>query len=244
VQIQSGGAFIDSNGFNIGITTALQGSGGLNKQGACKLTLSAASTYAGLTTVETGTLEVTGSLSGATTVQNGATLSGTGVVGAVMVNIGGVLQGGDGVTASGALSSGGAVSLLDGSMIRLTLGPSATHSSLLRTGEVWSFDSDQAFAFTVALGASGTTTYDNIISGLTGSETGLGSIGSWVITTPGMSGSFVYDNAGGVDLLVMTIPEPGTGGLLLGGLFVSSLRRVRRPGTRRAMTGDVCPGAR
>ena len=60
VEILSGGAFIDTEhnavGYNVGISTVLQGEGGLTKQGSGTLTLSGASTYEGSTTVEKGTL--------------------------------------------------------------------------------------------------------------------------------------------------------------------------------------------
>ena len=59
VQIAAGGTFVDSNSFDIGISTSLQGAGGLTKLGAGTLTLSGASTYAGGTTVSAGTLGFT-----------------------------------------------------------------------------------------------------------------------------------------------------------------------------------------
>ncbi|OWV69364.1 autotransporter outer membrane beta-barrel domain-containing protein [Rhizobium sp. N122] len=56
VIFDAGGAFIDTNGFAIGISTDLQGTGGLTKQGSGTLTLSGTSSYNGVTTVEAGTL--------------------------------------------------------------------------------------------------------------------------------------------------------------------------------------------
>ncbi|TLM77066.1 autotransporter domain-containing protein [Microbulbifer harenosus] len=69
VTIAAGGAYIDSNGFDIGIATDLQGSGSLTKLGAGTLTLAGANSYTGSTTIEAGTL-----LAGASTalVQNTA----------------------------------------------------------------------------------------------------------------------------------------------------------------------------
>ncbi|MGJ8658075.1 MAG: autotransporter-associated beta strand repeat-containing protein [Akkermansiaceae bacterium] len=82
VTIDSGGAFIDSNGFDIGISSSLSGTGGLNKLGAGTLTLSGANTYTGGTNVNSGTLtlENGGSISHAaanTTLGNGSTDVGT-----------------------------------------------------------------------------------------------------------------------------------------------------------------------
>lgn len=62
----------------------------LVKEGAFTQTLTAMSTYTGTTTVNSGTLLVTGSLTGsATAVNNGGTFGGTGTVAAVTVNAGG-----------------------------------------------------------------------------------------------------------------------------------------------------------
>ena len=80
VQILSGGAFIDTQAFNVGITQVLQGAGGLTKQGTGTLTLTGSQEYAGGTTVQAGTLAIQGSLSpnGHVTVAEGATLTTTG----------------------------------------------------------------------------------------------------------------------------------------------------------------------
>jgi T5SS/PEP-CTERM-associated repeat protein/autotransporter-associated beta strand protein len=58
VDVRSGGAFIDSNGYDIGLTTAglLTGVGGLTKQGAGTLSLTGSNTYSGNTAVSDGTL--------------------------------------------------------------------------------------------------------------------------------------------------------------------------------------------
>jgi autotransporter-associated beta strand protein/T5SS/PEP-CTERM-associated repeat protein len=58
VTINSGGAFIDTNGFAIGINTVLSGSGALTKTGARTLTLSGSNTYSGGTIINSGTLSV------------------------------------------------------------------------------------------------------------------------------------------------------------------------------------------
>ena len=58
VTVADGGAFIDSNTFDIGIEAALGGTGGLTKLGAGTLTLSGANSYAGGTAINGGTLVV------------------------------------------------------------------------------------------------------------------------------------------------------------------------------------------
>jgi fibronectin-binding autotransporter adhesin len=80
--VNSGGAFIDSNGFNITIGQALLAgspSGGLTKSGTGILTLTGANTYTGGTTISDGTLQIgnggsTGSIASAATINSGGTL--------------------------------------------------------------------------------------------------------------------------------------------------------------------------
>jgi len=71
-----GGAFIDSQSFAIGISTALSGTGGITKTGSGKLTLSGSNSYQGATVVEGGVLLVMGdnSATGGVFVESGATL--------------------------------------------------------------------------------------------------------------------------------------------------------------------------
>jgi outer membrane autotransporter protein len=97
VTIATGGAFIDSNGYDVDISSPLGGAGGLTKQGTGTLTLTAANSYAGGTIVEGGVLQ----LSGAGTL--GAT------TGALTVASGAVLDLNDTSQTVGALSGAGSV---------------------------------------------------------------------------------------------------------------------------------------
>jgi len=69
-----------------GVISQAGGSRPLEKIGGGTLTLSAANTYTGLTTVTAGTLNVTGSIASAVTVASAGTIGGTGTVGNVTVN--------------------------------------------------------------------------------------------------------------------------------------------------------------
>jgi len=79
VTINSGGAFIDSNGFNVEITSPLGGVGALTKQGAGELYMIGANTYTGGTNIEAGRLFIgdggtLGAPTGSLFVAGGATL--------------------------------------------------------------------------------------------------------------------------------------------------------------------------
>lgn len=225
IAITGGGG----NGAIIGaVTTVANTSGGFTKIGAGTLTLNGTNTYTGATNVNQGTLLVGGSLAGSVDVNNsGSTLGGTGTIVGATVDSGAILLGGNGTTATGTLTSSSDVSLDNGSVIKLTLGASGAHSSIARTGGTWVFDSDQAFSFTLAGATFGT--YDNIITGLTGTEAGLDNIENWTIVSPGVVGTFAYDGNGGVDFTYTAVPEPGALTALLGGFgTLLGLRRFRR----------------
>jgi fibronectin-binding autotransporter adhesin len=202
----------------------------VTKNGTGTWILSGANTYTGATTVSNGTLFANGSLAvgSAVSVSAGGTLGGTGTVnGATTIAGAATLQGGDGATASDDLALAGNVSLADGAIIKLALGAPGAHSSLTRTGGTWSFDLDQAVTFADLGAAAGV--YDNIIAGLTGSETGLASIATWTITNSDWAGTFSYDGSGGVDLTLAAVPEPSTWAMLVGGFgMLLGFQRSRR----------------
>jgi autotransporter-associated beta strand protein len=82
--------------------------GTLNMNGAGTLVLSANNTYTGPTNVNTGTLDVTGSIasSSLTTIASGAALIGTGTVGSLQVNSGGTFTPGNGTPGTSMMIAG------------------------------------------------------------------------------------------------------------------------------------------
>jgi autotransporter-associated beta strand protein len=102
---------VGSNGLSTTVSGVIADGGGLGgtgaslvKTGAGTLTLAGANTYTGVTTVNAGTLAVTGSLASPVTVGNGGTLAGTGTVNnTVALTSGGTL--GPGLSV-GTLSTG------------------------------------------------------------------------------------------------------------------------------------------
>ncbi|MEO5915368.1 MAG: autotransporter-associated beta strand repeat-containing protein [Luteolibacter sp.] len=75
INIQAGGAKIDTNGFNIQVSPRMSGTGGLTKSGAGTLALNGVNTYSGATMVSAGILSGSGTVAGALTVLPGAAIA-------------------------------------------------------------------------------------------------------------------------------------------------------------------------
>lgn len=94
-------------------STSYPGTASLRKTGPGTLALSVANVYTGITTVEAGTLALTGSLASATTVADTGKLSGTGSIAAAVT----VQSGGSLAPNTGATLSTGALTLASGSTL-------------------------------------------------------------------------------------------------------------------------------
>ncbi|MFU1928473.1 autotransporter outer membrane beta-barrel domain-containing protein [Bordetella hinzii] len=85
--VGNGGAWFDTNTYDVRVLTAFSGTSSLNKLGAGILTLSGdSSAFTGNTEVQVGTLQVDGTLGGPVNVLTGARLTGTGQVGTTTNN--------------------------------------------------------------------------------------------------------------------------------------------------------------
>lgn len=226
-------AFTFANSINSGM--------GVTQNGTGTTTLSASSSYTGPTTINAGTLLVSGSISGSTTtVNNGGTLAGTGSTGAVSVVSGGTVHPG-GSTGLGLLSTKN-VSFASGSDFSIELdGTSGTntagvaYSELKVTGSVNLSGDAQITLFPGYTPQINDTFYiilndgTDAIGGTFSNATGnllfaAGYEFQVNYAANGDSGTTAND----VSLKVIAaIPEPGTGGLLLGGGALFGWRRRR-----------------
>ena len=249
---------VDTNGQAVSFGTVLSSAGGtLTKLGAGALTLTAANSYDGATTVSGGTLGITngsalGTTAAGTTVASGATLALSGgiAVGAEAVSVNGTGVGGNGAIRStaGSNSLAGAVTLAGSSTVQVDAG-GLTLSGAINGG---------ANALTKTGGGlltiSGTQTYAtlNANAGVTNVNSALGTGTSTLnanstvnISTSqtlaalniGAGATVTFGNglpfAGGPEKLAglgggaAVVPEPGSVGLLLVGAAGLLARRRR-----------------
>ena len=130
-KVLAGGALIDTNGYNVTITekllTGAVSDGGLTKSGLGTLTLSAANTYNGATSVNAGSLLLssTGSLgTSGVTVASTASLGGSGSITGSVTSAGQLLPGGP--STIGTLTIGNGLTLSGGN---IALGLNGTNNA-------------------------------------------------------------------------------------------------------------------
>jgi fibronectin-binding autotransporter adhesin len=223
------------------------GTGTLTKDGAGVLTLSAAGTRSGTTTVSDGTLLINGDQStahGTVTVEDGATLGGGGIIGGhVNVSTAGTISPGNsagnltlnnGLTLAGlylwelgALSTANPGSNFD--TITITTGNADITGAALglnlggfAPSAVPFWQTDQTW--TAILNNTGTGTLDGAFT-ITTDQTAWASLGAFTTTTTSGSND--------VNLVWTAVPEPGSS-ILVGGFgMLALLRRRRNQGQKR-----------
>ena len=143
--------------------------GDVVKNGDGTLTLSATNSYTGATTVDAGTLDVTGSIasSSLTTVNSGGTLIGTGTVGDVVVASGGTFAPGAAGVAGGSTTVSGTLTLGSGSNYLVAIDPAgASYANVSGTASlagtaVAAFDTGsyavKQYTILISAGLGGTT---------------------------------------------------------------------------------------
>ena len=233
-NVQAGGITIDSNGFDLGISQSLAGTGGLTKAGAGRLTLSASNAYAGTTTVTAGSLFIDGTqASSAVQVDAGATLGGSGAIGGA-VTMFGVLSPGNspGVLSVAALVLGGSSTSIfeidgttrstqyDGLNITGSSGPTYGGTLSLVFGNGSAFGNTDVFNLFDFTGAAAGD-FSSVTS--TGFYSGTWSVssGEWSLQSGGQTLTFSQSVG---DLVI--VPEPTA--LALTGIGIAAAAWARR----------------
>lgn len=215
------------------------GIGTLAKDGLGTLTLSAANTYTGVTTVSAGTLMLTGSLSGDLNA-TGGTVAGTGTLSDLTLNSGATLA--PGILGSGILNAqdvtfnGGNFNVDIGGLIA-----GADYDQLNVTGASFNFAGN--VALTIDLGGfdplddgSQSFTLINNSPSTVFSGTGLFVVAGNAIAEGGsfnISGQeFIISYTAGLnnnDVVIIAVPEPSSVAMILGGFgLLAGIQRIRR----------------
>jgi len=249
-NVKNGGAIIDTNSFNVTIAQGLLngGAGGLSKQGSGTLTLTAANTYVGATTVNAGVLAVNGSLgAGGVTVNSGAVLGGSGTMGGLVTIAGGTLSPGGtpGIMTMDSLALDAAATTV---MEISGTAPGTGYDQVVLTGTLGyegtlSLNLQQAFADGVVF---------DLFKGFSSSSGNFASVQSVGSAYPGVTftrANAVWtsttvnnqylrlDQATG-DLAIVVVPEPSTLALAATAVAFAGVAVRRRAGRGRRWPGS------
>jgi autotransporter-associated beta strand protein len=241
LNVKAGGAIIDSNGFNVVVNQPLRHDamlgatidGGLRKNGAGELRLTAASTYTGPTQVNAGNLNLTSaaSLTSSVTVTSGAILSGSGTIdGNVTIN--GSLQ--PGSTLGTLTLVNGGLTLAAGSNSMFELGGSSVSLYDRVVGiSTLTIGSGGVISVTLANGfqPSSGQTFD--LFDFT-SSSALGFNPATQLLLPALSAGLSWNKNNFLTngTITVMVPEPGSAGVFVMGM-VGAFGAWRRRGTRR-----------
>ena len=205
--------------------------GGITKNGAGTMLLTAVNTYTGPTTVNAGSLYVSGSTAGGAVAVTGTgtTLGGTGTFGgAVTIGTGAILTAGNkalATAATGNLNVSGALTLQTGSTFNAVLSNNNTISTLAAGGSIAL--GGAAFSISLTPGATFVTTAgQNVVQLITSPVNGAFTNATYTAGNYTFTADYGTD-AGFFDVDITAVPEPATwmGILTMAGLFGLALRR-------------------
>lgn len=207
---------------------------GLEKDGSGTLTLSGISTNAGTTTVDEGTLIVTGSLSGSAVTVNGGVLGGSGTVGAVTVNALGTIAPG---TSPAFLNTGSTT--FNGGTLAVEFNSATAGSGYDQLNVTGGVTLAADSPLTIALGFDPVDDVDiftivnnDLADAVSGS--GLFSYAGnplsqgELFTVGTQDFTISYTGGDGNDIVLAAVPEPASIAMLLGGLGFLTARRRRK----------------
>ena len=218
----------------LSVPNNISGTGTVRQNGPGVTDLGGANTYTGATTVDLGTLRVSGSVSGsAITVNALGTLGGTGTVGLVTVNGGTIAPG----ASPGTLSTGNV--LFNGGTLSLEFnGNAAGMYDQLNVAGTVTLQSNVAlainFGYTAGVGDTFTIVKNDLAEAVGGP--GLFTFAGNPLNDGDMFSDFGnftsltidYNGGDGNDVVLAVVPEPGSLVMLMGGLAVLAGARRRR----------------
>jgi autotransporter-associated beta strand protein len=244
------GVAIDTSAGNFTQTDALTAGRALTKLGANTLTLTAANTYTGTTTVSVGTLLVNnttgnGTGTGSLSVSSGAILGGSGTI-AGAVSVAGTLAPGN---SPANLTVSNSVTILDGGTLSMeiagpTVGTEYDRLTMTGVGSVFSLNGTNNLALSLTYSPAnnalfflvdnqGGSALSGVFEKLNGTTTNLADGAQFNVSGQDFKISYfgnVGTNSftGGDDLVIQAVPEPGTWLLLAAtGTFFMVMRRRR-----------------
>jgi fibronectin-binding autotransporter adhesin len=235
VEIKTGGAKINSNGFDIGTGVGLSGPGALMKQGAGTFTLGAVATHGGGTSIQMGTLARTGAGAltgpGAIDIAAGAFLSSPGGLSLLMgqsLTGKGTVTAPTTIVASGTLAPGNSIGTLSFSGDLTMSSASISNFEIIRLTIA---DADLASAMgvvtyggTLNVTSLGGTFVKGDVFNLFDGSSFSGSFSS--VNLPALTGTDYWRNDLSSNGTITFIPEPSS--LLLGVVSLAGLVMGRR----------------
>lgn len=203
----TGGMFLDSNGFNVTAASVMSGAGGLTKQGAGTLTLTADNTYTGGTTISAGTLQLgDGGTSGS-------------ILGDVTDNGMLAFDRSDNVSFAGAIAGSGAVEQIGTGTTILTANSTYTGGTTISSGTLQLGNGGTSGSILGDVVNNGTLVFDRSdMLGLGGAISGSGTVDQIGTGTTILTGASTYTGGTTITSGTLQLGDGGTAGSIVGNI--------------------------